>query len=116
MSCGGLKFIEEELPEQLRIVCHTQRIVNVAKDMMTFIEGFTYKDGRKLVIKVGIHRGNCIFGILGYHKPQFSLIGDTVNLTSRHCTTGDNNQIILSEEAYEEMSEVSGYIFYVIKP
>ena len=76
-------------------------MLELAIDMMSFIDGFTYKDGGKLVIKIGIHRGNCIFGILGYHKPQFSLIGDTVNFTSRHCTTGEDGNIILSEEAYE---------------
>ena len=26
-----------------------------------------------------------IVGVIGFHKPQFSLIGDTVNTTSRHC-------------------------------
>ena len=76
--------MENELPEQLRALSPTERVVNLTRDMMKFVEGFTYKDGRKLVLKIGVHRGQCIFGILGYHKPQFSLIGDTVNTTSRY--------------------------------
>ena len=39
-------------------------------------------------LKIGIHRGEVIAGIIGSHKPQFSLIGDTVNVTSRVCSTG----------------------------
>lgn len=113
MACGGLKFIEEELPPELRAKSHTQRVLQLAIEMMNFIENFTYKNSRSLVIKIGIHRGNCIFGILGYHKPQFSLIGDTVNSTSRHCTTGTNGNIILSEDAHEQVKFLAGYNFFV---
>ena len=71
--------------------------------MMAFIEDYTYKAGKRLHIKIGVHYGSCIFGVLGYHKPQFSLIGDTINTTSRHCTTGDKGRIILSEACYQEV-------------
>ena len=83
MACGGLKFVEEELSDEIKKKSPTERVVELAKEMFKFVEGFTYKDGKKLILKIGIHRGQCIFGILGYHKPQFSLIGDTVNTTSR---------------------------------
>ena len=83
MACGGLKFVEEELPANLRSKSPTERVVELAKEMFKFVQGYTYKDGKNLVLKIGVHRGQCIFGILGYHKPQFSLIGDTVNTTSR---------------------------------
>ena len=41
-----------------------------------------------MVVKIGIHYGYVIAGVIGDHKPQFSLIGDTVNTTSRLCSTG----------------------------
>ena len=40
-------------------------------------------------------------GVIGYHKPQFSLIGDTINTTSRVCTTGVDGHIMLSREAFK---------------
>ena len=43
-----------------------------------------------------------IAGVIGYHKPQFSLIGDTVNTTSRVCSTGQTSKITISEEAMLE--------------
>lgn len=61
------------------------------------------KKNKKLRIKIGIHHGNVVIGVIGYHKPQFSLIGDTVNTTSRHCSTAEPDQIILSEKAFKQL-------------
>lgn len=83
MACGGLKFIEEKLGQELKEKTPTKRILDLALGMMDYIDKFTYDAGKKLELKIGIHKGNCSYGVLGYHKPQFSLIGDTVNTTSR---------------------------------
>lgn len=58
------------------------------------------KKNKRLDIKVGINCGDVIVGVIGYHKPQFSLIGDAVNTTSRHCSTGEQGDIVLSEAAF----------------
>lgn len=42
-----------------------------------------------------------IAGIIGFHKPQFSLIGDTVNTTSRVCSTSMPNIVTVSETIYK---------------
>lgn len=82
-------------------------------DMQNFINDYNYKAGKNLEIKIGIHHGNCIFGLIGYHKPQFSLIGDTVNKTSRHCTTGNNRDIVISKEAYDTLENPNQYKWLV---
>jgi class 3 adenylate cyclase len=103
MACGGLKFIEAGLEPALAKKSPAVRTVQLAKSMMKFIDDYTYKAGKRLEIKIGVHYGQCIFGVLGYHKPQFSLIGDTINTTSRHCTTGKNGNIVLSEACWNEV-------------
>ena len=67
--------------------------------MMRFTNSNTFSYGVRISLKIGVHHGNCTYGVIGYHKPQFSLIGDTVNTTSRHCTTGDSGCIVLSMAA-----------------
>lgn len=81
MACAGLKFLEKNLEGLNKN--YTERVVDMALDMMKCVESTTFDMGIKLNLKIGVHHGNCTYGVIGYHKPQFSLIGDTVNTTSR---------------------------------
>lgn len=64
--------------------------------MMKFVKSFKFGKVGNLSIKIGIHYGRVIAGVIGHHKPQFSLIGDTVNTTSRVCSTGEEGKITIS--------------------
>lgn len=99
LACSGLKYIEHNLSSNLKSLNPTTRTLNFAKDLMGVI-----KKHKGLKLKIGIHTGPCMMGVIGYHKPQFSLIGDTVNTTSRHCTTGMKGHIMISQEARKYLS------------
>lgn len=58
---------------------------------------------KDLDIKVGIHVGEVVVGVIGKHKKQFSLIGTNVNTTSRHCSTSSKGSVTLSKQAREEL-------------
>ncbi len=75
-----------------------ERLLKMAIQMLQKSKIFTWgkKKDKKLQIKVGIHFGEVVIGVIGQHKKQFSLIGDTVNKTSRHCAKGKTNAITLS--------------------
>lgn len=96
MAAGGLDAVESLISRDLKKLNPTLRTLNLAKDMMDHI-----KEYEGLNLKIGIHVGRPVIGVIGYHKPQFSLIGDVVNTTSRHCTTGKVGRIMMSLEAWD---------------
>lgn len=101
MACGGLKACEYGISRNILTIHPVRRLLNVAFQMKDFMETVTYgPEGKPIKLKIGIHYGRVIAGIIGYHKPQFSLIGDTVNTTSRVCSTGLNDRITISDDAY----------------
>ena len=104
MAAAGLKQVESGLSQEISATHHTLRTINFAKGMMEHI-----KEYEGLNLKIGIHIGKPVMGVIGYHKPQFSLIGDVVNTTSRHCTTGKKGRIMLSEDAWECVKNMSPY-------
>ena len=104
MGCTGIKICETDIPTKILLINKTTRLASMAFEMMKFVETFTTSKGKKLKLKIGIHQGDVIAGVIGEQKPQFSLIGDTVNTTSRVCSTGESNEITVSEEAARDLS------------
>ena len=84
-----------------------ERLLKMAMQMLEKSNNIMWgtKKNKKLKIKIGIHHGNVVIGVIGCHKPQFSLIGDTVNTTSRHCSTAQPDQIVLSEVAFKVLKK-----------
>ena len=105
MACAGLSFFEDKLDPEFRKKEPIDRILDLALEMMEYSNSILIGGMERIKIKIGIHFGPCIFGLIGYHKPQFSLIGDTINTTSRHCTTGPERCIIISDRAKNLVSD-----------
>lgn len=101
MACAGLKSCEYNVNKKLLEIHPVQRLLNAAFQMREFMDTVTYGlEGKPIKIKIGINYGRVIAGVIGFHKPQFSLIGDTVNTTSRVCSTGLVSRITISDAAY----------------
>jgi len=103
MAASGLKWCESDLPKEKRVISGTTRVVSLAKDMISEMSSYKLPGDREIKLKIGVHYGNAMMGVIGFHKPQFSLIGDTVNTTSRHCTTGDANHVMISQQAWDQV-------------
>ena len=105
MACAGLKEYEySNMIDQKDSKNSTTRILELAIEMMRHAQLYKWgSEGKELKLKIGINYGPVLAGVIGFHKPQFSLIGDTVNTTSRVCSTGDSGHIILSESAYKQL-------------
>lgn len=112
VACSGLALFEAGVDPALRSLNSFDRLFNFAVELHKHIERFA-PQLPLLKVKVGVHSGNCIYGFFGLHKPQFSLIGDSVNTASRHCKVSTPGRIVLSKQFYAGISNPKGIIFKV---
>lgn len=63
-------------------------------------------------MKVGIHSGPVISGVVGDTKPQFSLIGDTINKTSRVCSLTSAMKCTVSKETHQFLELYTNNLHY----
>ena len=80
---------------------HAPDICRMALAMQEFMRDFNRQEGLSLRIRIGIHSGSVIGGVIGPKKFTFDLWGDTVNLASRLETTGIADRIQVSESTWE---------------
>lgn len=75
--------------------------MDYAFEMANVANSIKLKNGQKLRVKIGLHTGEVIAGVVGETKPQFSLIGDTVNKTSRVCSKCPAKEVLISKETFK---------------
>lgn len=57
-------------------------------------------------IRIGVHSGPCIAGVVGNKKYTFDIWGDTVNIAARMERSGEPGRINISESTFREVEEL----------
>lgn len=76
---------------------HSLRVARMALDMLKEVDDLSMEFGEKFLIRVGMHSGPVVAGVIGTKKPFYDVWGDTVNLAARLETTGEAGKIHVSE-------------------
>jgi adenylate cyclase len=88
---------------------HVRQMVDLALEMQHAITQFNEQHHKHLSIRIGIHTGPVVAGVIGINKFAYDLWGDTVNTASRMESHGIADRIQVSEKVYNLLKDK--YIF-----
>jgi len=88
---------------------HLEAIAAMALDMIAAMPRFRRADGSALQLRVGIHVGPVVAGVMGTKKFSYDLWGDTVNVASRMESHGLPSHVQVSQSVYERLQETFSF-------
>jgi class 3 adenylate cyclase len=79
---------------------HAENMADMALDMLRVVSRHNQETGQDLQIRVGIHSGAVIAGVIGKKKFAYDLWGDSVNTAARMESHGIPGEIQVTEATY----------------
>ena len=79
---------------------HPVLAIKAALDMIQFMKQFNLTTEYPFHIRIGIHTGQVIAGVVGKERMQFDVFGDAVNIAARFESSSEKNRINISEKTY----------------
>lgn len=87
------------------IADHAENIADLALDMRQAFGEFRRDNNVDLKLRIGVHSGTVIAGVIGKQKFSYDLWGNTVNVASRMESEGIADHIQISEETWKMLSD-----------
>ena len=82
---------------------HCEAVADLALALRAETAQRASPDGQPVRLRVGVHTGPVVAGVIGTHKFSYDLWGDTVNLASRMESHGVDGAVHVSAAVYERL-------------
>jgi adenylate cyclase len=96
MAGGGFP---EECPD------HALKVIKAAIEMQKFIENRNMKSQFKWPMRLGVHSGNVVAGVIGKSKMTYDVWGTTVNIANRMESNGRPGKVTISSATFNLIKE-----------
>ncbi len=84
---------------------HAQTVAELALEMQEAIGACALKTNTRLMLRIGIHSGPVVAGVIGRRKFSYDLWGDTVNTASRMESHGVPGRIQLTADTFARIRD-----------
>ncbi|XP_022796077.1 atrial natriuretic peptide receptor 1-like [Stylophora pistillata] len=110
-TIGDAYVVSSGLPNRNGIR-HAGEISNMSLDLLSAMTTFKIRHvpGKQLQLRIGIHTGPVVAGVVGLKMPRYCLFGDTVNYASRMESSGLALRVHVSPECKEVLDKLGGYV------
>ena len=94
-TIGDAYMVVAGIPQP--VADHATAIAHMATDMVNGLEAYAKRTGSELGIRIGIHTGSVVAGVIGTKKFIYDLWGDAVNIASRMESSGIAGRVQITE-------------------
>jgi len=88
---------------------HAVMAVRAGLAMLELVDSFNGKNDQNLQIRIGIHTGRVMAGVVGKERMQFDVFGDNVNIASRFESSGEKGMVNVSHETFLRTHHLFGF-------
>ncbi|GAB4023369.1 MAG: hypothetical protein Fur0010_26600 [Bdellovibrio sp.] len=86
------------------------KIVELAQGLLRELDEVNRLNQLDLKLRIGIHTGKAVAGVIGKRKFSFDLWGDTINISSRLESHGEAGKIQISEKTWSLISRPDFFV------
>jgi class 3 adenylate cyclase len=106
-TIGDCYMVVGGVPE--RSPTHCQQVAHFAMAALQALDTYNAETGQQLQMRVGMHTGTVVAGIVGKQKYSYDLWGDVVNTASRLESAGQPGRIHVTEAVRVRLSDEYGF-------
>ena len=85
---------------------HDKRTVDFALEMLSFVRRFSYEKDLQIDLRLGIHSGDVVAGVIGKNKLLYDIWGDTVNIANRLKSACPPGAIFVSQDICDRLHDL----------